>query len=208
MPEIWSSSKIWIILRWQKGYWESICLTLALDSSELSLSMCAGNEESFLAALIEGELLKSVQNLVRLQTKTWALEYIIVLAVDTPQIEMLLVVKSLETEAMPQLVRQGLAERKLPVQPIYRGLRSLSLGKWRNPVRKKLGSPVSDYWKPPLNRRLQRGRMSQPVSRGCWRLSMTQSSPGVSSGVKTTPSSFRRVSVAKHRAIASVKIIS
>jgi hypothetical protein len=33
-----------------------------------------------------------------------------------------------------------------PVQTIYRGLRSLSLGKCRNPVREEPGNPRSDSW--------------------------------------------------------------
>ena len=56
-------------------------------------------------------------------------ESINVLTVATQQTRMLLQVKSLEIEEYPSLVRWDSAERKLPVQSIYRGWRKLHLGK-------------------------------------------------------------------------------
>lgn len=59
-------------------------------------------------------------------------------------------VKTSETEESDSLVRWGTAERKQPVQTIYRGLMNVSLGKCRNLAREQPGNPRRELWKPAL----------------------------------------------------------
>ncbi|WP_332960071.1 hypothetical protein [Microcoleus sp. AR_TQ3_B6] len=65
---------------------------------------------------------------------------------DTQRIEMWQQVRISETEGYASLVPLDRRESKAPVQPIYRGLRQLSLGKWRNLAREQPGNPGSDSW--------------------------------------------------------------
>jgi hypothetical protein len=74
------------------------------------------------------------------------LEFIAVLTVDTQRIEMWQQVRISETEEYASLVPLDRRESKVPVQPHYRGLRQLSLGKWRNLARKQPGNLGSDSW--------------------------------------------------------------
>lgn len=72
---------------------------------------------------------------------------------------------------MPQLVRVDSPKSKVSVQPYYRGLVKISLGKWRNPEREKPENLSRKSWKPHAFRL---GRCHQDGNKGSKRITPKQ----------------------------------